>query len=169
MDARSHLWGESLDDIRVINKFLDRWAFYIRLAKQSLGLDEKTLQSKWGGFAFPDTDKLELLTLFTTAFARHTLFKTLSCEPLPASAAKSFLDIVFLPGIFRDEGRVCDKDKLSSFEQALLDTPMAWTELDRELLRELLMQCVANLEEQFGQLDFSKPLQWQFTQGLLLA
>jgi hypothetical protein len=93
----------------------------------------------------------------------------LSCEPLPVSAAKSFLDIVFLPGIFRGEGRVCDEDKLSSFEQALLDTPMAWTELDRELLRELLMQCVANLEEQFGQLDFSKAVQWQFTQGLLLA
>jgi hypothetical protein len=110
-----------------------------------------------------------LLTLVTTAFARHSLFKNLSCEPLPASAAKSFLDIVFLPGIFRDEGRVCDEDKLSSFEQALLDTPMAWTELDRELLRELLMQCVANLEEQFGQLDFSKAVQWRFTQGLLIA
>ena len=127
------------------------------------------MQSKWGAFAFPENGKLELLTLVTTAFARHTLFKTLSCEPLPASAAKSFLDIVFLPGIFRDESRVCDEDKLSSFERALLDTPMAWTELDRELLRELLMQCIANLEEQFGRLEFSKKVQWQFTQGLLLA
>ena len=165
------LWRdlESMDDIRVINKFLERWTFYTRFAKKSLRLDEKTLESKWGGFTFPETGKLELLTLFTTAFARHTLFKTLSCEPLPATAAKSFLDIVFLPGIFRDEGRVCDEDKISSFEQALLDTPLAWTELDRELLRELLMQCVANLEEQFGGLEFSKKVQWQFTQGLLLA
>jgi hypothetical protein len=31
------------------------------------------------------------------------------------------------------------------------------------------MQCVANLEEQFGRLEFSKKVQWQFTQGLLLA
>ena len=165
------LWRdlESMDDIRVINKFLERWTFYTRFAKKSLRLDEKTLQSKWGGFTFPETGKLELLTLVTTAFARHTLFKILSCEPLSATAAKSFLDIVFLPGIFRDEGRVCDEDKISSFEQALLDTPLAWTELDRELLRELLMQCVANLEEQFGGLEFSKKVQWQFTQGLLLA
>jgi hypothetical protein len=165
------LWRdlESMGDIRVINKYLERWTFYTRFAKKSLRLDEKTLQSKWGGFTFPETGKLELLTLVTTAFARHTLFKTLSCEPLPATAAKSFLDIVFLPGIFRDEGRVCNEDKILSFEQALLDTPLAWTELDRELLRELLMQCVANLEEQFGRLEFSKTVQWQFTQGLLIA
>ena len=160
---------ESQEDIRAINKFLEQWTFYTRLAKQSLGLDEKTLQAKWGGFAFPENGQLELLTLVTTAFARHTLFKTLSCEPLPASAAKSFLDIIFLPGIFRDEGRICDEGKLASFERALLDAPLAWTELDKELLRELLLQCVANLEEQFGQLNLSKPVQWQFTKGLLLA
>ncbi len=165
------LWRdpESLDDVRTINKFLDRWTFYIRFAKQSLGLDAKTLESKWGGFDYPESGKLELLTLVTTAFARHTMFKTLSCEPLPISAAKSFLDVVFLAGIFQDEGKIVDEDKVSSFERALLDTPMAWTEADRELLRELLVQSVANLEDQFGRLDFSKTIQWQYTQGLLIT
>ncbi|MBT5471016.1 MAG: hypothetical protein HOK41_10475 [Nitrospina sp.] len=165
------LWRdpETLDDVRAINKFLDRWAFYIRFAKQGLGLDAKILESKWGGFDYPESSKLEFLTLITTAFARHTLFKTLSCEPLPITAAKSFLDVVFLAGIFQDEGKICDEDKVSSFERALLDTPMAWTETDRELLRELLVQCVANLEEQFGRLDFSKSIQWQFTHGLLIT
>nr|MBC8282608.1 hypothetical protein [Nitrospinota bacterium] len=68
------LWRnpEALDDIRAINKFLDHWAFYIRFAKKSLGLDVKTLETKWGGFDFPENGKLEFLTLVTTAFARHT-------------------------------------------------------------------------------------------------
>ena len=93
----------------------------------------------------------------------------MSCEPLPVTAAKSFLDIIFLPGIFRDEGRVCDEDKLSSFEQALLDTPMAWTKSDQELLKELLAQCVTTLEEQFGRLDFSKKIEWRYTHGFLIT
>ncbi|MEK9629752.1 MAG: DUF6178 family protein [Nitrospinota bacterium] len=165
------LWRdpESLDDVRAINKFLDRWTFYIRFAKQSLGLDVKTLESEFGGFDFPESGRLELLTLVTTAFARHTLFKNLSCEPLPVSAAKSFLQVVFIAAIFQDEGKIVDDEKVSSFERALLDTPMAWTESDRELLRELLVQCVANLEDQFGRLDFSKSIQWQYTQGLLIT
>ena len=36
---------ETLDDVRAINKFLDRWAFYIRFAKQSLGLNLKILEA----------------------------------------------------------------------------------------------------------------------------
>jgi len=160
---------ESLDDIRAINKLLDIWAFNIRFAKQSLGLNTKTLELKWGGFDIPENGKLKLLTLFMTAFARHTLFKTLSCEPLPVSAAKSFLKVVFIAGIFQDEEKIIDEDKLSSFEQALLDTPMAWTKSDQGLLRELLAQCVVALEEQFGRLDFSRTIEWQYTDGLLIT
>ena len=165
------LWRdpEELNDIRGINKFLNRWNFYTRFAKKSLDLNAKKLEAKWGGFDFPENGKLELLTLVTTAFARHTLFKSLSCEPLTPGAAKSFLDIVFLASIFQDEGKMVDEDKLTSFEEALLDTPMAWTESDRELLRELLMQCVVNLEDQFGGLDFSRSIQWKYTQGLLIT
>ena len=44
---------ESLDDIRAINKFLDRWAFNIRFAKQSLGLNTKTLEHQMGGIRYP--------------------------------------------------------------------------------------------------------------------
>ena len=164
------LWRdpETLDDVRSINKFLDRWTFYIRFAKQSLGLNLKILKSQWDGFEFPENGKMDLLTLTTTAFARHTLFKTLSCEPLPSSAAKSFLNVVFIIGIFKDEGKIVDDEKVSSFERALLDRPMAWTESDKELLRELLAQCVGNLEDQFDRLDFSKSIQWQYTHGLLI-
>ena len=165
------LWRdpETLDDVRSINKFLDRWAFYIRFAKQGLGLNLKILKSQLDGFEFPENGKVDLLTLTTTAFARHTLFKTLSCEPLPDSAAKSFLNVVFIIGIFKDEGKIVEDEKVSSFERALLDTPMAWTELDKELLRELLVQCVANLEDQFGRLDFSRSIQWNYTHGLLIC
>jgi hypothetical protein len=160
---------EELDDIRGINKFLNRWAFYTRFAKKSLELDAKKFDTRCGGFDFPENGKLELLTLVTTALARYTLFKTLSCEPLTPLAAKSFLDVIFLSGIFQDEGKIVDEDKLISFEGALLDTPMAWTDSDRELLKELLLQCVVNLEDQFGGLDFSSSIQWKYTQGLLIT
>jgi len=162
------LWRdpEELDDIRMIQKFLNRLAFNIRFTKKSLGLDAKTLEA--GVYDFQKDQKLEVLTLVTTAFASHTLFKTLSCEPLTPAAGKSFLDIVFLASIFQDEGKVVDEDKLNSFEQALLGTPMAWTDSDREMLKELLLQCVANLEEQFGGLDFSRSIQWKYTKGLLI-
>ena len=165
------LWRdpEELDDLRGINKFLDRWDFYTRFAKKSLELDSKKLDAIWERFDFPENRKLELLALITTSFARYTLFKTLSCEPLSPTAAKSFLEVVFLARIFQDEGKIVDTDKLASFEQALLATPMAWTDSDRELLRELLLQCVENLEGQFGGLDFSRSIQWQYTQGLLIT
>ena len=93
----------------------------------------------------------------------------MSCEPLTPLAAKSFLDVIFLSGIFQDEGKIVDEDKLISFEEALLDTPLAWTDSDRELLKELLLQCVVNLEDQFGGLDFSRAIQWKYTQGLLIT
>ena len=167
----ANLWRdpEELDDIRGINNFLNRRAFYTRFAKKSLDLDAKKLDAKWGGFDFPENGKLELLTLVTTAFARHTLFKTLSCEPLSTTAAKSFLEVVFLTGIFQEEGKIVDEDKLNSFEGALLDTPMAWTDSDRDLLKELLLQCVKNLEGQFGGLNFSRSIEWKYTQGLLIT
>ena len=85
------------------------------------------------------------------------------------STAKSFLKVVFIASIFKDEEKIVDEDKLSSFEQALLDTPMAWTRSDQGLLRELLVQCVAALEEQFGRLDFSRTIEWQFTHGLIIT
>ena len=165
------LWRdpEELDDLREINKFLDRWDFYTRFAKKSLELDSKKLDVIWERFDFPENRKLELLALITTSFARYTLFKTLSCEPLSPTAAKSFLEVVFLARIFQDERKIVDADKLAAFEEVLLETPMAWTNSDRELLRELLLQCVANLEDQFGGLDFSRSIQWQYTQGLLIT
>ena len=96
-------------------------------------------------------------------------FKTLSCEPLTVSAAKSFLQGVFIADIFQDEEKIIDEEKLTSFEQALLDTPMAWTKSDQGLLRELLAQCVATLEEQFGRLDLSRTIEWHYTHGLLIS
>ena len=150
----------------MIQKFLNRLAFNIRFTKKSLGLNVKNLEA--GVYDFQKGEKLELLTLFTTAFARYTLFKTLSCEPLTPAAAKSFLDVVFLANIFPDEGKIVDEEKLNSFEDALLGTPMAWTDSDREMLKELLLECTANLEGQFGGLNLSRSIQWKYTKGLLI-
>ena len=85
-DDTAILWRdpESLDDIRGINKLLDRWVFNIRFVKQSLGLNTKTLELKWGGFDIPKNGKLELLTLFhdsicPTHLVQNLVLRTPSC------------------------------------------------------------------------------------------
>jgi hypothetical protein len=157
---------ESIKDVQAINDFISRWEFYSRFTRQGLGLSESTFLSSLNE---PDTqDELNLVTLATTALARYVLFSQISCDPLPDVAAKSFLEIIFLPGIFRDEAKVCNEDLVISFEQELLKAPMAWTDLDKSNLRDLLTKCSKNLEAQFGRLDLTRPIDWKFVQGLCI-
>ena len=171
-DENSFNWRdpECIKDIQAIYDFISRWKFYSRFARQGLGLDESTFSSSLNAFDYPDTrEALNLLTLVTTALARYVLFNQITCEPLTDVAAKSFLEIIFLPGIFRDEARVCNEDLIASFEQELLKAPMAWTDLDKTCLQGLLSECSNNLESQFGRLDFSRPIDWKFAQGLCIS
>ncbi len=157
---------ECIKDIQVTNDFINRWKFYSRFAKQGLGLSEEIFSSTLSEFDFPDT---ALLTLVTTVLAQYVLFGRILCEPLADVAAKNFLRMIFLPGIFRDEVKVCNEDLIAAFEQELLKTPMAWTDSDKACLQELLGECVKNLEAQFGSLDLTRPIDWKFAQGLLLG
>ncbi len=161
---------KSMKDIEVVRDFLDRWKFYSRFVRQCLGLSESTFPSLPGQINGSDTDEsVNLLTLVTTALAQYVLFKRLSCEPLAEVAAKSFLEMIFLPGIFQDEARLCNEDLFAAFEQELLKAPMAWTGSDKKCLQDLLQECAENLEAQFGSLDLTRPIDWKFTQGLLIT
>jgi hypothetical protein len=161
---------ESIKDVQTINNFITRWNFYSRFAKQGLGLTESTFSSSLKGFDYPVTrEALNLLTLVSTALARYVLFGQVSCDPLPNVAAKSFLEMIFLPGIFQDESKVCNEDLIVSFEQELLKAPMAWTDSDKACLHELLAECSKNLEAQFGSLDLARPIEWKFVQGLCIT
>ena len=161
---------ESIKDIQAINDFISRWKFYSRFARQGLGLSESTFSSSLGEFDYPDTlDAMNLLTLVTTALAHYVLFGRISCDPLSDGAAKSFLEMIFLPGIFQDEAKVCNEDLIASFEQELLKAPMAWTDPDKTCLQELLRECTKNLEAQFGSLDLTRPVDWKFAQGLCIS
>ena len=106
------------------------------------------------------------MTLITTALAHYVLFRKLSYEPLADVAAKSFLEMIFLPSIFKDETKLCNEDLINAFEQELLKTPMAWMDSDKKCLQELLWECARNLEAQFGRLDFNHQIDWEFTHGL---
>ena len=161
---------ESIKDIQAINDFISRWKFYSRFARQGLGLNESTFSSSLAEFDYPDTlDAMNLLTLVTTALAHYVLFGRISCDPLSDGAAKSFLEMIFLPGIFQDEVKVCNEDLIASFEQELLKAPMAWTDLDKTCLQDLLRECSKNLEVQFGSLDLTRPVDWKFAQGLCIS
>jgi hypothetical protein len=84
-------------------------------------------------------------------------------------AAQSFLSMMFLPNIYPGDAKVCDEDRLNSFEQELLKAPMAWTDEDKICLKELLSECSENLEAQFGSLDLARPVEWKFVQGLCIS
>jgi hypothetical protein len=160
----------SVKDVRVVNDFLTRWKFYSRFAKQGLGLSEAMFLSLKSQSEDSETqESINLLSLLTTALAQYVLFRRLSCEPLADVAAKSFLEMIFLPGIFRDEAKQCNEDLFAAFEQELLNAPLAWTDSDKKCLQGLLQECAENLEAQFGSLDLSRPIDWQYTQGLLLV
>jgi hypothetical protein len=159
---------KSMKDVEVVNKFLDRWKFYSRFARQGLGLSESIFLSLQDESDDSDIrEPTSLLTLVSTALAHYVLFKQLSCEPLAGVAVKNFLEMIFLPGIYRDEAKLCNEDLLNAFEQELLRTPMAWTDLDKKYLQELLLESAKNLEAQFGSLDLTSSIDWEFTQGLL--
>ncbi len=156
---------ESMKDVEGVNDFLARWKFYSRFTRQGLELSESTFSSLQDDS--PDTrESTNLLTLVTTALAQYVLFSRLSCDPIADVAAKSFLEMIFLSGIFPEEVKHCDEDLFAAFERELLKTPMAWTDSDKEYLRDLLRECAKNLEAQFGSLDLSRPIDWKFTQGL---
>ena len=170
-DSGSFLWRdpESIKDVQVINDFIGRWNFYSRFLKQSLNLSEAQLSSlsdnlDSSGFQ----EVLNMVSISTTALAHYVLFNRISFDLINIVAAKSFLGMIFLPGIFQDECRVCDEDRIVAFENQLMFTPMAWTDSDKKYLHELLQECRKNLEAQFGSLDFSSPIDWNFVQGLCI-
>lgn len=158
---------KSMKDVEVVNKFLARWKFYSRFARQALGLSESKFLSLQDESDGSDTrEPTSLLTLVSTALAHYVLFKRLSCEPLGEIAVKSFLGMIFLPGIYQDEAKFCNDDLLNAFEKELLKAPMAWTDSDKKYLQDIILESAKNLEAQFGSLDLTRPIDWKFTQGL---
>ena len=158
---------KSMKDVEFVNDFLTRWKFYNRFVRQGLGLSESKLLSLQRQSDSSNTHEFpNLLTLITTTLAHYVLFRKLSCEPLADVAAKSFLEMIFLPGIFNNDARLCNEDLINAFEQELLKTPMAWTKSDKKCIKELLRDCAGNLEAQFGSLDFNHPIDWKFTHGI---
>jgi len=160
----------SIQDVRNAESFLDQWKFYHRFARKGLGLNERIIKQYLGMCDVPGKHEMVDLTIWTTmAFAHYILFKEISCAPLSEPAAKSFLGIVFLPGIFKEEVRQCDNTLVESFKQELLKLPLAWTDTDQKFLAALLNKCVLHLQQEFGRLDLKGEVDWRFTHGLCIV
>ncbi len=160
---------ESLQDIQILENFLNLAKFYVRFARQSLGLSLEQIGQYLEEARFPETkDDLDIKVLTLTALARFSLFKEIGCQPLLPEGARSFLQIIFHVGIFKDESQVVNEDLVKAFKERLLTTSLAWTGEDRQRLDQLLQECVHMLRTQFGRLDPTKAIEWQFTRGLLL-
>ena len=115
----------SVQDVRNAELFLDRWMFYLRFARKGLGLNDKLIQQflEMNGVPVKNED-VDLFTWTIMAYAHYILFKEISCKPLSEAAAKSFLEIVFLPEVFKDEVKQCDDALVYSFHQELLKLPI---------------------------------------------
>lgn len=160
---------ESLKDVEYVERVLRRMKFLVRLTKHCLDLNEQSLEELKHQFDCPKSkNDLEIVTLLTTALARHALFGEVSSQPLMEAAARSFLKVVFIPNVFPEEPKECREEVLRAFHEALLAVPMAWTEEDKEFLKGLLGQCADNLKDQFRRLDPQGSIDWKFTRGLLV-
>lgn len=160
----------SVQDVRNAELFLDRWMFYLRFVHKGLGLSDQLIKQYLETSDVPKkNENVDLIVWTIMAFARYVLFKEISCEPLPEPAAKSFIEIIFLPRVFREEMRQCDNTLVESFHQELLKLPLAWVEMDRGFLAVLVNGCVQHLQEEFGGFDPKGEIDWRFTHGLLIA
>ncbi len=160
---------ESLQDIQVLENFLNLDRFYVRFARQSLDLSLEKIQQFLEEARFPaNKEDLDVKVLTLTALARFTLFKKIECQPLLPEGARSFLQAIFHVGIYQDESKVVNDDILQAFRKRLFETSLAWIPEDKERLDHLLQECVHTLQTQFGRLDSSRKIEWQFTRGLLL-
>ena len=159
----------SIQDVQNAELFLDQWAFHLRFVGKGLGLSEQIVKKYLDICDVPEKhEAVDLNVWVTTTFANYVLFGKVSCAPLSEPAAKSFLEIVFLPNIFKDELRQCDRTLVESFKQELLKLPLAWTEIDRGFLTILLNACVLHLQQEFGSLDLKGKVDWRFTNGLCI-
>jgi len=169
-DAKTNVnWRnlQTLQDMVILENFLLQVKFYVRFAKQCLGLSERTVESLVSEAAYPENaDDIDLTVLILTAFARFVLFKKVSCEPLAKEAAESFMKIVFMAAIYADEPKIVQPDLLEAFRGELLGPSLAWTTQDKEYFDQLLKECTAHLESQLG--EVRPPVDWQFTRVLLV-
>jgi len=159
----------TLDDIEGAENLLQRWTFRARFSKHCLDLTQKSMRQYLEECNIPENkSEMDFISWTTTALARFSLFKEISCQPLLEVAAKSFLELIFLPKVFNEDSKVCNEDIIESFHHQLLLIPMAWTDADRKFLKEGIDQCVQNLETQFGQLDPKGNIEWKYTHGLCI-
>lgn len=168
----SFYWRDfkSLHDVQTLESIIPKMKFYVRFARQSLDLTEEKLLRVQEQIDFPeDKDDVDMVHILTTIMARFLMFKEISFEPIKPVAAKTFLEIIFLPGIYAEESRVCKDDLIGAFHDKLLKTEMAWTEEDKALLNQLLLEVKTNLESQFGRLNLKEKIDWGYTRGLCLA
>lgn len=160
---------ESLQEICNVEKYLRRMKFHIRFAKQCLNLTEAALEKIRSQSDIPERkEDISLIELTSTAFARNALFHEATCAPLPHAAGKAFLEMVFLNRVFNDAPRRCNDAIVEDFLRKIFATPMAWTDEDREYVRDLIALCARNIEEQFGGIDLKKSIEWKFTSGLCI-
>lgn len=159
----------TLNDIKSMENLLLRFKFKVRFSKHCLDLTTKFMNEYLDESDIPENkSEMDFIAWTTTALARFSLFKEISCRPLLEVAAKSFLELIFLPKVFNEDSKVCNEDIIESFHNQLLLVPMAWTDADKKFLKQEIGLCVQNLETQFGRIDPKSEVEWKFTHGLCI-
>jgi hypothetical protein len=159
----------TLVDIEGTENLLLRFKFKVRFSKHCLDLTTKSMNEYLEECDIPENkSEMDFIAWTTTALARFSLFKEISCRPLLEVAAKSFLELIFLPKVFNEDNKVCNEDIIETFHNQLLLVPMAWTDADKKFLKQEIDLCAQNLETQFGRIDPKGEVEWKFTHGLCI-
>ncbi|MFQ5482709.1 MAG: DUF6178 family protein [Nitrospinaceae bacterium] len=169
-DAPETHWRDvaSEADLKRLSQLLEETLFQVRFVKMGLGLAAEDLDRLYQKCRYPQRSDIDATALVLTSLANHALFGQVVCEPISEAGALSFLQMIFLPTPFPDEPRVVTPNILEPFKARLLESPMAWTDPDRDRFENLIQAALATLDEQFGRLDPRGPIEWKFTRGLCI-
>jgi hypothetical protein len=158
---------QSLEEIVKMEDFLERQKFHVRFATHVLSLLPSDMDRLLVESSFPeDSESMNIVILTSTALARFVMFKEISCEPLNEIAAKSFIEMFFLPNIHAGDIKQPQPHIEDTFIEAALQCPMAWTEDDQRYCRELISYSMGHLCDQLGGLNPKGTIEWRYIRAI---
>jgi len=160
---------QSLEEIVGMEDFLERQKFHVRFATHVLSLLPSDMDRLVAECSFPeDSESMNIVILTATALARFVMFKEISCEPLNEVAAKSFIEMFFLPNIHAGDIKQPQPHIEGTFVEAALKCPMAWTEDDQRYCRELIAYSMGHLCDQLGGLNPKGTIEWKYIRAICI-
>ena len=160
---------ESVVDLERLRLLERQVRFRARFVNMALGVSAADVEQLRESCRYPSRlEDFDAVCLTLTALAQYALFGQVALEALSEDAARSFLQVIFLPSPVPGEPRALNDDVLQTFRTRLEERPLAWTEADREEFVHLIREVEDTLYQEFERLNAARTVEWQFTKGLCI-